>query len=339
MGDGMGGDATCVDCHGADHGVITAAKGHVPASICAGCHPEQYAEFTVKDGHGAFVNKHALGWTRMTGGGRYRSCRRPSATTMCERCHNIGYVCADGSVGKCDSCHTRHVFSAAEATEPEACGTCHMGPDHEQIDMWEKSKHGVVYTTEKERAGGDPTARPTCVTCHMPVLGERRRSAADAQRLHQHHARHGGAGRPPGRHRAVRAHAHDHQDDFTTTRQDARRLRRSATRRASRGATSPAPTRSSSTSTRCCGTRSCASAACGTTACSIRCPRTGPPNPSTRRRQPNTVRVLGGQQLYGGTSAIEQMLLQHLQVRPREHVQGRLPHQPRLQPLVRLVRG
>jgi len=87
---------------------------------------------------------------------------------MCERCHNIGYTYDDGSVGKCDSCHTRHVFSADEAKEPVACGTCHMGPDHEQIDMWEKSKHGVVYTTEKERPGGDPSRAPTCVTCHQP---------------------------------------------------------------------------------------------------------------------------------------------------------------------------
>jgi hypothetical protein len=43
-----------------------------------------------------------------------------------------------------------------------------MGPDHEQIDMWEKSKHGVVYATEKDRPGGHPERAPTCVACHMP---------------------------------------------------------------------------------------------------------------------------------------------------------------------------
>ncbi|MFA4966489.1 MAG: multiheme c-type cytochrome [Thermoleophilia bacterium] len=165
-----GAGVTCVTCHGADHAVISQHDGQVPASTCAqaGCHPEQYAEFAATDGAGAYLNKHAIGWTRMTAAARYSVMPAAQRYEMCERCHNIGYVSADGSVGKCDSCHTRHTFSAAEAAEPEACGTCHMGPDHEQIDMWEKSKHGVVYTTEKERAGGDPSRAPTCVTCHMP---------------------------------------------------------------------------------------------------------------------------------------------------------------------------
>jgi hydroxylamine dehydrogenase len=165
---GASGEVTCVDCHGGDHEAIDAAGGAVPASVCAGCHPEQYAEFTVSDATG-YVNKHALGWTRMTAAARYMVMPEAERYDMCERCHNVGVVSADGSVGKCDSCHTRHVFSAEEARQPEACGTCHMGPDHEQIDMWEKSKHGVVYTTEKERAGGDPTRAPACVTCHMPT--------------------------------------------------------------------------------------------------------------------------------------------------------------------------
>jgi Seven times multi-haem cytochrome CxxCH/PKD domain len=167
MGDG---DATCVDCHGDDHQAITAEQGKVPASRCARCHARQYAEFTVKDGTGAYVNKHAQGWTRMVAGARYQVMPAAERYEMCERCHNVGYTYDDGSVGKCDSCHTRHVFSAEEAKEPAACGTCHMGPDHEQIDMWEKSKHGVVYTTEKERPGGDPGRAPTCVTCHQPEM-------------------------------------------------------------------------------------------------------------------------------------------------------------------------
>ena len=164
----MGDDVGCLDCHGSDHDVITATEGKVSAGTCAGCHPDQYAEFTVKDGSGAYVNKHAQGWTRMLAGARYKVMPAAERYEMCERCHSVGYTYADGSIGKCDSCHTRHVFSAAEAREPVACGTCHMGPDHEQIDMWEKSKHGVVYTTEKERPGGDPRRAPTCVTCHQP---------------------------------------------------------------------------------------------------------------------------------------------------------------------------
>jgi hypothetical protein len=167
-----GAGVTCVSCHGADHAAIDAVLGSVPASTCAqaGCHPDQYAEFAHKDAGGNYVNKHAIGWTRMTAAARYKVMPEEQRYEMCERCHNVGYVSPDGSVGKCDSCHTRHTFSAEEAKEPPACGTCHMGPDHEQIDMWEKSKHGVVYATEKERAGGDPSRAPTCVTCHMPEM-------------------------------------------------------------------------------------------------------------------------------------------------------------------------
>ncbi len=144
----------------------------MPASTCAqaGCHPDQYHEFAAKDASGAYINKHAQGWTRMTASARYKVMPEAQRYEMCERCHNIGEIAADGSVGKCDSCHTRHVFSAEEAMEPPACGTCHMGPDHEQIDMWEKSKHGVVYGTERDRAGGDPNRAPSCVTCHMPTM-------------------------------------------------------------------------------------------------------------------------------------------------------------------------
>jgi len=161
---------TCATCHGADHSVILTNEGKVPASTCAqtGCHPGEYAEFAHKDAAGNYTNKHAIGWTRMTAAARYKVMPEAERYEMCERCHNIGYVYADGSVGKCDSCHTRHTFSAEEAREPEACGTCHMGPDHEQIDMWTKSKHGVVYMTEKNRVNGNPDRAPTCVTCHMP---------------------------------------------------------------------------------------------------------------------------------------------------------------------------
>jgi hypothetical protein len=49
----------------------------------------------------------------MTAAARYTVMPDAERYEMCERCHNIGFVSADGSVGKCDSCHTRHTFSAA----------------------------------------------------------------------------------------------------------------------------------------------------------------------------------------------------------------------------------
>ena len=136
---------------------------------------------------------------------------------MCERCHNIGYVSADDSVGKCDSCHTRHTFSAEEAEEPEACGTCHMGPDHEQIDMWTKSKHGVVYTTEKNRPGGNPDRAPTCVTCHMP---EQEKAAASRWSTTCPPTSPSARSRraPACRHGAAGADAHHHPGRFTAKR-------------------------------------------------------------------------------------------------------------------------
>jgi hypothetical protein len=97
----------------------------------------------------------------------------------CGGCHRVGF---DG--GRCDSCHTRHLFSAAEARRPEACATCHMGFDHPQWEMYSTSKHGAIYAQTahktnwevplkdwyKEAAAGYPDSprAPTCAFCHMP---------------------------------------------------------------------------------------------------------------------------------------------------------------------------
>ncbi len=88
----------------------------------------------------------------------------------------IGRINPDGSKGSCSACHTRHAFSKAQARQPEACGKCHLGPDHPQIEVYNESKHGILYVANKERinlqsdqwiVGKDYTAAPTCATCHM----------------------------------------------------------------------------------------------------------------------------------------------------------------------------
>ena len=88
----------------------------------------------------------------------------------------IGRINPDGSKGSCSACHTRHDFSQAQARQPEACGKCHLGPDHPQIEVYNESKHGILYVANKERlnldsdnwiVGKDYTAAPTCATCHM----------------------------------------------------------------------------------------------------------------------------------------------------------------------------
>ena len=90
----------------------------------------------------------------------------------CGGCHTLGLT--DQSVREsqdrkyykygmdCQNCHTRHAFSKAEAREPEACMTCHMGFDHPQWEMWSSSKHGVAYLMDREAHRG-----PTCQDCHM----------------------------------------------------------------------------------------------------------------------------------------------------------------------------
>jgi hypothetical protein len=43
------------------------------------------------------------------------------------------------------ACDTRHSFSLVEARKPEACHTCHMGPDHPNYEAYMASKHGSIY--------------------------------------------------------------------------------------------------------------------------------------------------------------------------------------------------
>ena len=91
---------------------------------------------------------------------------KPKAeVTACLQCHSVA--------SKCDSCHSRHLFSAAEARRPEACITCHSGPPHPDDETYFNSKHGELYLAEgaswdwsKPLIKGNYPA-PTCAYCHM----------------------------------------------------------------------------------------------------------------------------------------------------------------------------
>ena len=125
---------------------------------------------------------------------------RASRASGCQMCHGttvemgpdnkpvnetwpggVGTRYPDGSVGTCSVCHTRHKFSIAEARKPEACGACHLGPDHPNIEIYYESKHGQQYLSHGDEWNfdsapdtwepGDYTA-PTCATCHMSGIGE-----------------------------------------------------------------------------------------------------------------------------------------------------------------------
>ncbi|MGB5776767.1 MAG: multiheme c-type cytochrome, partial [Sedimenticolaceae bacterium] len=96
----------------------------------------------------------------------------------------IGRVNPDGSWGSCTACHGRHRFSRAQARTPDTCGKCHVGPDHPQIEVYNESKHGIIYRAQTDEmnldsdkwvAGVDYSAAPTCATCHMsagPGIGK-----------------------------------------------------------------------------------------------------------------------------------------------------------------------
>jgi len=93
----------------------------------------------------------------------------------------VGRANLDGSLGSCTSCHTRHRFSLMEARKPEACGQCHLGPDHPQIEIYMESKHGDIYTAYGNTYNWDAAPgtwtpgvdyrAPTCAVCHMSGVG------------------------------------------------------------------------------------------------------------------------------------------------------------------------
>jgi len=88
----------------------------------------------------------------------------------------IGRINPDGSTGSCSACHGRHEFSKAQAREPTACVRCHSGPESPDGEIYNSSKHGMLYVVHRDKmnlksekwvAGKDYFATPTCVTCHM----------------------------------------------------------------------------------------------------------------------------------------------------------------------------
>ncbi len=193
----------CLDCHsaapedkdgfeheGARISVIVTPKD------CAKCHK---AEFEEMDGsHHSHAGRILASLDNLMGevvGG-------PAAVNAgCRQCHGakveigadgkpsgdtwpntgIGRLNPDGSEGSCSACHGRHLFSKAQARTPDTCGKCHVGPDHPQIEVYNESKHGILYRasvdemnlkSDKWVAGVDYSAAPTCATCHMSAGGK-----------------------------------------------------------------------------------------------------------------------------------------------------------------------
>lgn len=90
----------------------------------------------------------------------------------------VGRINPDGTKGSCTSCHARHEFSIAVARKPYTCGECHKGPDVPAYKVYMVSKHGNIFSSQKEKwdfdavpwvVGEDFTA-PTCAECHASLV-------------------------------------------------------------------------------------------------------------------------------------------------------------------------
>ncbi len=136
----------CITCH-IDHQAASDQKAMVFPDKCGQCHPKQLQEFQ--------KSRHSIGFDRMRIQGEYLGIPHEIRSAFCERCHLVQK--------RCNSCHTSHRFSLKEARDPDACGCCHLGPDHPHKEMYETSLHGTIYKITQ-----DPERAPRCVTCHMP---------------------------------------------------------------------------------------------------------------------------------------------------------------------------
>ncbi|NGZ07391.1 MAG: hydroxylamine oxidoreductase [Magnetococcales bacterium] len=148
----------CPACHGADHAQLSLPG----VKICGGCHPERLAQMEEEKQYG--FPSHALAMERAVDS-RHFADKPKAEVTACLQCHSVA--------SKCDSCHTRHRFDAAEARRPEACITCHSGPPHPDDEAYLAGAHGQRYRQEGKNWDWSRPLRqgnyavPTCAYCHM----------------------------------------------------------------------------------------------------------------------------------------------------------------------------
>ena len=174
----------CIDCHGK---VGAKSIDHVKdlvmpdRAVCGTCHVQEFAEAeSEKDQQwpqkqwGKGHPSHAVDWEANVENAVWAAMPQREIAQGCDMCHY--------QQNKCDGCHTRHTFSAAEARRPEACSTCHNGADHNEFENYLLSKHGTVYQTQGQKwdfevplkdalSKGGYTA-PTCQYCHFEFEGE-----------------------------------------------------------------------------------------------------------------------------------------------------------------------
>jgi hypothetical protein len=205
----------CLECHQpapnqdrADHHGFVIAK-NVTAANCRSCHETEYQQF-LRSRHAApswaaVHGEKGLSPEQVEFSEKFHpgACKRPANALValegasavisgCAKCHGVGKPNTDGSIGNCTACHTRHTSSVEIARLPTTCGQCHMGPDHSQLEIYNESKHGVMFAAQKTHlnlsvAPNKLTSRdmfvPTCATCHMSGLNGQKVTHDPSERL------------------------------------------------------------------------------------------------------------------------------------------------------------
>ena len=221
---------TCIDCHLAEEFDPDVSQAHyqeyeksdskygrkefrVPVTAvvtpkdCSRCHPDEAAQYA----RSKHANTNEIIW-KIDSWMKDGMNSEVERATGCSYCHGsvlktengelspdtwpnvgVGRINLDGSKGSCTSCHTRHRFSIMEARKPEACGQCHLGPDHPQIEIYTESKHGDIYDAFGDEynwnaapgtwSPGIDYRGPTCASCHMSGAGTVKTSHDVTERL------------------------------------------------------------------------------------------------------------------------------------------------------------
>ena len=206
---------TCLDCHqpapnqqGKDHNGFT-ITAQLTSGNCRSCHEPIYQEFQ-RSRHAAvswaavygaeglsaeqvsFAEKYQPGYANRPPHPFVKLEGMSAMVSGCSQCHSVGKPNADGTIGTCTACHTRHTSSIEIARLPQTCAQCHMGPDHSQIEIYEESRHGVLFEAQHAQLNlkapsASLTTRdmfvPTCATCHMSGLNGLKMTHDPSERL------------------------------------------------------------------------------------------------------------------------------------------------------------
>jgi multi-heme cytochrome with CxxCH motif len=166
----------CTGCHGDNIDANHQRTVIVDAARCGTCHKTALADHRQSKHSQSLRTGRACTRNERVTGEQKKSCAlchkpgsaEPLVNVECAMflaqtpaMQNQGCTACHLVETRCDVCHTKHGTGLATAGDPATCGTCHMGPDHPQQEMWETSRHGVLYRQ------GNREAAPSCAACHM----------------------------------------------------------------------------------------------------------------------------------------------------------------------------